>query len=162
MGNERSALSSGVMRQTAMKPQEALSRIVERREILHDEMLSLMRQIMRGELPSALIAAIVFGLRVKGETIGEITAAAQVLREFATPVEVGELDNLVDTCGTGGDSVHTFNISTTAAFVAAAAGARVAKHGGRSVSSRSGSADVLEALGINIDRTSREIAEDIA
>lgn len=148
--------------ENVMKPQEALARIAERREILHDEMLSLMRQIMRGELSPALISAIVFGLRVKGETIGEIAAAAQVLREFASPLEVGGLDNLVDTCGTGGDSANTFNISTTAAFVAAAAGARVAKHGGRSVSSRSGSADVLEALGINLDRTPREIAEDIA
>ena len=144
-----------------MKPQEALARIIERREIVHDEMLSLMRQIMRGELSPALIAAIITGLRMKGETIGEIAAAAQVMREFARCVEVPDLSNLVDTCGTGGDSSRTFNISTTAAFVAAAAGARVAKHGGRSVSSKSGSADVLEALGINLDRTSQEIAEDI-
>src|SRR3954468_19650317 len=144
-----------------MKPQEALARIIERREIVHDEMLSLMRQIMRGELSPALIAAIITGLRMKGETIGEIAAAAQVMREFARCVEVPDLSNLVDTCGTGGNSSRTFNISTTAAFVAAAAGARVAKHGGRSVSSKSGSADVLEALGINLDRTSQEIAEDI-
>jgi len=144
-----------------MKPQEALARIIEHREILHDEMLSLMRQIMRGELSSTLISAIITGLRVKKETIGEIAAAAQVMREFATPVDVPDERHLVDTCGTGGDSSHTFNISTTAAFVAAAAGARVAKHGGRSVSSKSGSADVLEALGVNLNQTPLEIAENI-
>jgi anthranilate phosphoribosyltransferase len=144
-----------------MKPQEALKRIIEHREILHDEMLSLMRQIMRGELSSTLISAIITGLRVKKETIGEIAAAAQVMREFATPVDVPDDRHLVDTCGTGGDSSHTFNISTTAAFVAAAAGARVAKHGGRSVSSKSGSADVLEALGVNLNQTPLEIAENI-
>jgi anthranilate phosphoribosyltransferase len=119
-----------------MKPQEALARIIEHREIFHDEMLSLMRQIMRGELSPALIAAIVTGLRVKKETIGEIAAAAQVMREFATRVEVADNRHLVDTCGTGGDAAHTFNISTAAAFVAAAAGARGAKHAGRSVSSK--------------------------
>ncbi len=144
-----------------MKPQEALTRIIEHREIFHDEMLSLMRQIMRGELSPVLIAAIITGLRVKKETIGEITAAAQVMREFAIRVEVGDDQHLVDTCGTGGDAAHTFNISTAAAFVAAAAGARVAKHGGRSVSSKSGSADVLEALGVNLNQTPREIADDI-
>ncbi|SEL01811.1 anthranilate phosphoribosyltransferase [Nitrosovibrio tenuis] len=144
-----------------MKPQEALTRIIEHREIFHDEMLSLMRQIMRGELSQALIAAIITGLRVKKETIGEIAAAAQVMREFATRVEVPDQQHLVDTCGTGGDSAHTFNISTAAAFVAAAAGARVAKHGGRSVSSKSGSADVLEALGVNLNQTPAQIAEDI-
>jgi anthranilate phosphoribosyltransferase len=144
-----------------MKPQEALTRIIEHREIFHDEMLSLMRQIMRGELSPALIAAIVTGLRVKKETIGEITAAAQVMREFATRVEVADSRYLVDTCGTGGDAAHTFNISTAAAFVAAAAGARVAKHGGRSVSSKSGSADVLEALGVNLNQTPGQVAEDI-
>jgi anthranilate phosphoribosyltransferase len=145
----------------AMKPQEALTRIIEHREIFHDEMLSLMRQIMRGELSPVLIAAIITGLRVKKETIGEITAAAQVMREFAIQVEVGDAQHLIDTCGTGGDAAHTFNISTAAAFVAAAAGARVAKHGGRSVSSKSGSADVLEALGVNLNQTPREIADDI-
>ena len=144
-----------------MKPQEALTRIIEHREIFHEEMLSLMRQIMRGELSPALIAAIVTGLRVKKETIGEITAAAQVMREFATRVEVADRRHLVDTCGTGGDAAHTFNISTAAAFVAAAAGARVAKHGGRSVSSKSGSADVLEALGVNLNQTPGQVAEDI-
>ncbi|SOD40481.1 anthranilate phosphoribosyltransferase [Nitrosovibrio sp. Nv4] len=144
-----------------MKPQEALARIIEHREIFHDEMLSLMRQIMRGELSPTLIAAIVTGLRVKKETVGEITAAAQVMREFATRVEVADESHLVDTCGTGGDAAHTFNISTAAAFVAAAAGARVAKHGGRSVSSKSGSADVLEALGVNLNQTPGQVAEDI-
>jgi anthranilate phosphoribosyltransferase len=144
-----------------MKPQEALARIINHREIFHDEMLSLMRQIMRGELPQVMIAAILTGLRVKKETIGEIAAAAQVMREFSTQVEVPHQQYLVDTCGTGGDSAHTFNISTTAAFVAAAAGARVAKHGGRSVSSKSGSADVLESLGVNLNQTPAQIAEDI-
>ncbi|MDQ3186038.1 MAG: anthranilate phosphoribosyltransferase [Pseudomonadota bacterium] len=144
-----------------MKPQEALARIIEHREILHDEMLSLMRQIMCGEMSPALIAAIVTGLRVKKETIGEIAAAAQVMREFATRVEVADHQYLVDTCGTGGDAAHTFNISTTAAFVAAAAGARVAKHGGRSVSSNSGSADVLEALGVNLNQSPAQIRENI-
>ena len=143
-----------------MNPQEALTRLIEHREIFHDEMLSLMRRIMRGELSPTLISAIITGLRVKKETVGEITAAAQVMREFAAHVEVQD-DRLVDTCGTGGDSAHTFNISTTAAFVAAAAGARVAKHGGRSVSSKSGSADVLEALGVNLDQTPAQIAENI-
>jgi len=144
-----------------VNPQEALTRLIEHREIFHDEMLSLMRQIMRGELSPTLVSAIITGLRVKKETVGEIAAAAQVMREFAIRVEVQD-DRLVDTCGTGGDSAHTFNISTTAAFVAAAAGARVAKHGGRSVSSKSGSADVLEALGVNLDQTPVQIAENIS
>jgi anthranilate phosphoribosyltransferase len=144
-----------------MKPQEALVRIIEHREIFQEEMLLLMRQIMRGEVSPLMIAAIVIGLRVKKETIGEIAAAAQVMREFATRVPVGNSRYLVDTCGTGGDAAHTFNISTAAAFVAAAAGARVAKHGGRSVSSKSGSADVLEALGVNINLTPERVAHCI-
>jgi len=144
-----------------MKPQDALTRIIEHREIFHDEMLSLMRQIMTGEMSPVLIAAIITGLRVKKETIGEIAAAAMVMREFATKVPVAETFRLVDTCGTGGDAAHTFNISTAAAFVAAAAGARVAKHGGRSVSSKSGSADVLEALGVNINMTPEQVARCI-
>ena len=131
-----------------MTPQEALTRIVEHREIFHEEMLSLMRAIMSGEVTPTLIAAIITGLRVKKETIGEISAAAEVMREFATKVPVADSLQLIDTCGTGGDAAHTFNISTAAMFVAAAAGAKVAKHGGRSVSSKSGSADVLEALGV--------------
>jgi anthranilate phosphoribosyltransferase len=146
-----------------MTPQDALVRVIEHREIFHEEMLSLMRQIMSGEVSPTLIAAITIGLRVKKETIGEIAAAAQVMREFATKVEVPDHAHLLDTCGTGGDSAHTFNISTAAAFVAAAAGAKVAKHGGRSVSSKSGSADVLEALGVNIalapDQVARSISE---
>ena len=130
--------------------QEGLQRTIEHREIFHDEMLSLMRQIMSGEASPVMIAALTVGLRVKKETIGEVAAAAQVMREFATRVEVADREGLVDIVGTGGDSAQTFNISTAAMFVAAAAGARVAKHGGRSVSSKSGSADVLEALGANI------------
>jgi anthranilate phosphoribosyltransferase len=126
---------------------EAIQRTVEHREVFHDEMLHVMRQIMRGELTPAQIAGFIVGLRVKKETIGEIAAAAQVMRELATHVEVADERHLVDTCGTGGDAAHTFNVSTCAAFVTAAAGARVAKHMGRSVSSSSGSAEVLEALG---------------
>jgi len=144
-----------------MTPQEALVRVIEHREIFHEEMLSLMRQIMSGEVSPTLIAALTIGLRVKKETIGEIAAAAQVMREFATKVEVPDHAHLLDTCGTGGDSAHTFNISTAAAFVAAAAGAKVAKHGGRSVSSKSGSADVLEALGVNITLTPEQVARSI-
>ncbi|MCC6472300.1 MAG: anthranilate phosphoribosyltransferase, partial [Burkholderiales bacterium] len=131
--------------------QEALTRTIEHREIFHDEMLELMRQIMSGQMSPVMIAALVVVLRVKKETIGEITAAAQVMREFATRVSVKDPDALVDIVGTGGDGAHTFNVSTAAMFVAAAAGARVAKHGNRAVSSRSGSADVMEALGVNID-----------
>jgi anthranilate phosphoribosyltransferase len=138
---------------------EAIQRTVEHREVFHDEMLHIMRQIMRGELTPAQIAGFIVGLRVKKETIGEIAAAAQVMRELATPVEVADDKHLVDTCGTGGDSAHTFNVSTCAAFVAAAAGAKVAKHMGRSVSSSSGSAEVLEALGANIALTPQQTGE---
>ena len=145
-----------------MSPQEALARIIDRGEIQHDEMVSLMRQIMRGEVSPVMISAIMIGLRVKKESIGEISAAAEVMRELATKVEVENCQNLVDTCGTGGDSAHTFNISTAAAFVAAAAGARVAKHGGRSVSSKSGSADVLESLGVNLNQTPQQVADGIS
>ncbi|MBI1395585.1 MAG: anthranilate phosphoribosyltransferase [Betaproteobacteria bacterium] len=144
-----------------MTPQEALVRVIEHREIFHEEMLSLMRSIMTGELSPTLIAGIVIGLRVKKETIGEITAAATVMREFATRVEVADHANLVDTGGTGGDEAHTFNISTASVFVAAAAGAKVAKHGGRSVSSKSGSADVLEGFGANIHLAPSQIAKCI-
>lgn len=145
-----------------MKPQEALARVIEHREIFHDEMVSLMRQIMAGEVSPVMIAALITGLRVKKETIGEIAAAAQVMRELSTKVPVAQSANLVDTCGTGGDGAHTFNISTAAMFVAAAAGVRVAKHGGRSVSSQSGSADVLEALGVNINLTPEQVGQSIA
>ena len=144
-----------------MKPQDALTRVIEHREIFHDEMTSLMRQIMGGEVSPVMIAAIVIGLRVKKESIGEIAAAAQVMRELSTKVTVRNATHLVDTCGTGGDGAHTFNISTAAMFVAAAAGARIAKHGGRSVSSQSGSADVLEALGVNINLTPEQVGQCI-
>ncbi|MBY0484049.1 anthranilate phosphoribosyltransferase [Nitrosomonas sp.] len=144
-----------------MTPQEALHRIIAHQEIAHDEMVSLMRQIMQGEISPVLIAAIITGLRVKKETIGEIAAAAQVMREFATKVDIPDNTHLVDTCGTGGDSAHTFNISTASAFVAAAAGARVAKHGGRSVSSKSGSADVLEGFGVNLNQTPQQVSQSI-
>ena len=142
-------------------PQQALQRVIEHREIFHDEMLHLMRLIMRGELSPVMLAAIITGLRVKKETIGEITAAAQVMREFSTKVEVADRAHLVDIVGTGGDGSHTFNISTCTMFVAAAAGAKVSKHGGRSVSSKSGSADVMESLGINIHLSPGQIAQCI-
>jgi len=138
---------------------EAIQRTVEHREVFHDEMLHVMRQIMRGELSPAQIAGFIIGLRVKKETIGEIAAAAQVMRELATPVEVTDDRHLVDTCGTGGDAAHTFNVSTCAAFVTAAAGAKVAKHMGRSVSSSSGSAEVLEALGAQINLSPAETGQ---
>ncbi len=141
---------------------EALTRVIEHREIFHDEMLALMRRIMSGEMSPVMIAAFAIGLRVKKESIGEIAAAAQVMREFATPVVVADRKHLVDIVGTGGDSSHTFNISTASTFVAAAAGARVAKHGGRSVSSTSGSADVLEALGACITLTPEQVASCLA
>ncbi|OIQ88832.1 anthranilate phosphoribosyltransferase [mine drainage metagenome] len=137
---------------------EALVRVIEHREIFHDEMLALMRRIMTGDMSPTMIAALIVGLRVKKETIGEITAAATVMREFATRVPLADTSRLVDIVGTGGDAAHTFNISTTSMFAAAAAGARVAKHGGRSVSSSSGSADVLEALGANIALAPEQVA----
>ena len=139
--------------------QEALQRTIEHREIFHDEMLKIMRLIMSGELSPVMTAALVTGLRVKKETIGEITAAAQVMREFSTKVNVADKTHLVDIVGTGGDGSHTFNISTCSMFVVAAAGAKVSKHGGRSVSSKSGSADVLEALGLNIHLSPEAIAQ---
>ncbi|MDP3347496.1 anthranilate phosphoribosyltransferase [Hydrogenophaga sp.] len=142
-------------------PQEALQRTIEHREIFHDEMLHLMRLIMSGEMSPVMMAAFITGLRVKKETIGEITAAAQVMREFSTKVHVADKTHLVDIVGTGGDGSHTFNISTCSMFVAAAAGARVSKHGGRSVSSKSGSADVLESLGVNINLPPEAIARCI-
>ena len=140
---------------------EAIQRTVEHREIFHDEMLHVMRQIMRGELTPSQIAGFIIGLRVKKETVGEIAAAAQVMREFATMVPLKDHNHVVDVVGTGGDGAHTFNVSTAATFVAAAAGARVAKHGNRSVSSRSGSADVLEALGAKLDLTPAQIAHSV-
>ncbi len=146
-----------------MTPQDALQRVIEHREIFHEEMTDLMRQIMSGEVSPALTAAILIGLRVKKETVGEIAAAARVMRDFSSKVEVDEAvrENFVDIVGTGGDGAHTFNISTAATFVVAAAGGRVAKHGNRSVSSKSGSADVLEALGANIMLMPQQVAECI-
>jgi len=141
---------------------EALSRCIDHREIFPDEMLALWRKLMSGELSPVQIAAVTMGLRVKKETVGEIAAAAQVMREFATRVEVADRTHLVDIVGTGGDGAQTFNISTAAMFAAAAAGARVAKHGGRSVSSSSGSADVLESLGAQISLAPDRVATCLA
>lgn len=146
----------------SITPQEALQRTIEHREIFHDEMVDLMRQIMRGDVSPAMTAAILTGLRVKKETIGEIAGAALVMREFSRPVDVADRANLVDIVGTGGDGSHTFNISTCSMFVVAAAGAKVAKHGNRSVSSSSGSADVLEALGAAIELQPPQVAQSIA
>jgi len=142
-------------------PQEALQRTIEHREIFHDEMLHLMRMIMRGELSPVMTASIITGLRVKKETIGEISAAAEVMREFSNKVNVHDKRNLVDIVGTGGDGANTFNISTCSTFVIAAAGGKVSKHGGRSVSSKSGSADAMEALGVNINLNPSRIADCI-
>ena len=139
--------------------QEALLRCIEHREIFHDEMLSLFRKIMSGDMSPVMIAALTMGLRVKKETIGEITAAAQVMREFSTKVPMADTTHLLDIVGTGGDGANTFNISTASMFVAAAAGARVAKQGGRGVSSSSGSADVLESLGANINLKPEQVAQ---
>jgi anthranilate phosphoribosyltransferase len=140
---------------------EALVRTIEHREIFHDEMLALMRRIMGGEMSAPMMAALLLGLRVKKETIGEITAAAQVMREFSTKVTVADRTHLVDIVGTGGDSSHTFNISTCSMFVAAACGARVSKHGNRGVSSKSGSADLLEAMGVPLTLSPEAIARSI-
>ncbi|MEG0919891.1 MAG: anthranilate phosphoribosyltransferase [Comamonas sp.] len=146
----------------SITPQEALQRTIEHREIFHDEMLHLMRMIMKGELSPVMAASIITGLRVKKETIGEISAAAEVMREFSNKVHVADKTNLVDIVGTGGDGANTFNISTCSIFVIAAAGGKVSKHGGRSVSSKSGSADAMEALGVNINLSPEQIAKSIA
>jgi len=138
---------------------DALTRCIEHREIFREEMLHLMRLLMRGEMPPEIAAALLIGLRVKKETIGEISAAAEVMREFALKVPTENPDDLLDMAGTGGDGSHTFNISTAAMFVAAAAGVKIAKHGGRSASSSSGSADVVEALGVNIELSPEQISE---
>ena len=142
----------------SISAQDALQRVIEHREIFFDEMVGLMRHIMRGDVSPVMTAAILSGLRVKKETVGEIAAAATVLREFARPVQVADRSHMVDIVGTGGDGAHTFNISTASMFVAAAAGAKVAKHGNRSVSSKSGSADVLEALGACIELQPEQVA----
>ena len=146
----------------SISPQEALQRCIEHRELFHDEMSAMMRLIMSGEMPPTLVAGLLVALRTKKETVGEIAAAAQVMREFATPVHVIDRANLVDVVGTGGDGAHTFNISTAAMFVAAAAGAKIAKHGNRSVSSKSGSADILEALGVKLNLSPEQVAHCIA
>ena len=142
-------------------PLEAINRLCDKREIFYDEMVDLMRQVMEGKVPPVQLAAILMGLHVKTESVSKIAAAASVMREFSTKVELPDVEHLVDTCGTGGDKLHTFNISTTAAFVAAAAGARVAKHGGRAVSSQSGSADVLEGLGVKLALSPEQVAQCI-
>jgi anthranilate phosphoribosyltransferase len=153
---------SGVGEVATLTPQEALQRTIEHREIFHDEMIALMRQIMRGEVSPLMTAAIITGLRVKKETVGEITGAARVMRELSAKVVAPAHDHLLDIVGTGGDGASSFNISTASMFVAAAAGACVAKHGGRSVSSSSGSADVLEALGASINLLPAQVAQCMA
>jgi anthranilate phosphoribosyltransferase len=146
----------------AISPSEALQCCIDGRELSHDDMTAMMRHIMSGDIPPTLVAAFLVALRTKKETVGEIAAAAQVMREFATPVQVSDTRHLVDVVGTGGDGAHTFNISTAAMFVAAAAGAKIAKHGNRSVSSKSGSADVLESLGVNLNVSPERVAESIS
>ena len=145
-----------------ISPSEALQSCIEGRELSHDDMTAMMRHIMSGNIPPTLVAAFLVALRTKKETVGEIAAAAQVMREFATPVHIKDTRHLVDVVGTGGDGAHTFNISTAAMFVAAAAGAKIAKHGNRSVSSKSGSADVLESLGVNLNVSPERVAESIS
>ncbi len=145
----------------AINDTDALQRTIEHREIFHDEMLAIVRRIMGGEMSPVMMAAMLVGLRVKKETIGEITAAAQVMREFANKVHVVDRTHLVDIVGTGGDGSHTFNISTCSMFVAAACGARVSKHGNRGVSSKSGAADVLEALGVPMTLTAEQVSRSI-
>jgi len=141
-----------------ISPSEALQSCIDGRELSHVDMTAMMRHIMSGDIPPTLVAAFLVALRTKKETVDEIAAAAQVMREFATPVHVPDITHLVDVVGTGGDGAHTFNISTAAMFVAAAAGAKIAKHGNRSVSSKSGSADVLEALGANLALSPEQVA----
>ena len=136
-----------------------LNRLLAGEDLPHDDMLALMQHIMGGQLTPAQIAAVLIALRIKGETVTEIAAAAQVMRELSTKVVVQDNGHLIDTCGTGGDSMQTFNISTASALVAAAAGAHVAKHGGRSVSSTCGSADVLEKLGVNVSLSAEQVAQ---
>lgn len=142
-----------------LSAKEALQLLLERSNLTHAQMLDVMRQIMSGALTPAQIAGLLIALRMKGETVDEIAAAAEVMRELSAKVAILIDEHLIDTCGTGGDGIQTFNVSTVAAFVAAAAGARVAKHGGRSVSSTCGSADVLEALGVNVNLTPQQVAK---
>ena len=145
-----------------MNFKNTLEQVLAGRDLAHADMLSVMQQVMGGELTPAQIAGLVIALRVKGESVDEITAAASVMRALSTKVVIADNDHLIDTCGTGGDGIQTFNVSTCAAFVAAAAGAKVAKHGGRSVSSTCGSADVLEALGVNVNLTPAQVAKCVS
>ncbi len=145
-----------------ISPSEALQCCIDGRELSHDDMTAMMRHIMSGDIPPTVVAAFLVALRTKKETVSEIAAAAQVMREFATPVHVSDTRHLVDVVGTGGDGAHTFNISTAAMFVTAAAGAKIAKHGNRSVSSKSGSADVLESLGVNLNVSPERVADSIS
>lgn len=138
---------------------EALNLLLNRQDLSHEQMLAVMQQVMGGELTPAQIAALLVALRMKGETVDEIAAAATVMRQLSTKVNIQDTAHLIDTCGTGGDGIQTFNVSTVSAFVAAAAGAKVAKHGGRSVSSTCGSADVLEALGVNVNLNPEKVAD---
>ena len=140
---------------------DVLNQLLAAKDLSHEQMLAVMQQVMSGELSEAQIAAFLIALRVKGETVDEIAAAATVMRQLSTKVNISNTAHLVDTCGTGGDGIQTFNVSTVSAFVAAAAGAKVAKHGGRSVSSTCGSADVLEALGVNVNKTADEVAASV-
>jgi len=140
---------------------DILNQLLVAQDLSHDQMLAVMQQVMSGELTEAQIAALLIALRLKGETVDEIAAAATVMRQLSTKVDIKETQHLVDTCGTGGDGIQTFNVSTVSAFVAAAAGAKVAKHGGRSVSSACGSADVLEALGVDVNKTAGEVAASV-
>lgn len=140
---------------------QTLNRLINGEDLSFEAMQNLMQQVMAGELTSAQIAGVLVALRIKGETVDEIAAAASVMRSLSTKVNIQEVSHLVDTCGTGGDGIQTFNISTVSAFVAAAAGAKVAKHGGRSVSSTCGSADVLEALGVNVNLTPEQVANTV-
>lgn len=142
-----------------MQFKQALEQVLAGQNLSHADMLTLMQQVMGGELTHAQIAGLVIALRQKGESVDEIAAAATVMRQLSTKVEIADKAHLIDTCGTGGDGIQTFNVSTVSAFVAAAAGAKVAKHGGRSVSSTCGSADVLEALGVNVNLTPEQVAK---
>ena len=142
----------------SLSAKDALHLLLDHIDLTHAQMLDVMRRLMSGELTPVQIAGILIALRMKGETVDEIAAAAEVMRELSTKVKVAADEHLIDTCGTGGDGIQTFNVSTVSAFVAAAAGAKVAKHGGRSVSSTCGSADVLEALGVNVNLTPHQVA----
>lgn len=142
-----------------MSFKQALQQLLDRKDFTHADMLQIMRMMMAGELTAVQISSLLMGLRMKGETVDEIAAAAEVMRELSTKVVIHDTAHLIDTCGTGGDGIQTFNVSTACAFVAAAAGAKVAKHGGRSVSSTCGSADVLEALGVNVNQTPEQVAK---